>query len=325
MSAGPGNGRWGDLDRPPLRMDALRRALLAPDGPIARLELVDRAGSTNADLLAAASQPSPVATQTLSGSDVGTDQELWPHLSALVADHQTSGRGRLDRSWQTPPRTALTFSLLVRPGSVPMAAWSWVPLLTGLAVVRALRAVAGVPAGLKWPNDVLVGDLPEARKVAGVLVEVASTPSGPALVVGVGVNVTSTRAELPVPTATSLRLEGSATTDRDTLLRALLRELAAVLERWRRAGGDAAGTGLAAGVREVCLTLGRTVRIEQPGSGSTLVGVAEGLVDDGRLLVRADGSEPVAVAAGDVVHLRDTGSDAAHGGQGRQGGRPGGA
>jgi BirA family biotin operon repressor/biotin-[acetyl-CoA-carboxylase] ligase len=169
-------------------------------------------------------------------------------------------------------------------------------------VVRTLRSTAGLQAGLKWPNDVLVGPMPGARKVAGILAEVA-TSRPPALVLGVGLNVTTTESDLPVPTATSLRIEGSATTDRDTLLRALLRELAAVLTRWQEAGGDVVGSGLAAEVREVCLTLGRPVRVELPG-GQPLVGVAEELADDGRLVVRTpDGAVPV--PAGDVVHLRD--------------------
>ena len=105
------------------------------------------------------------------------------------------------------------------------------PLLAGLAVVRTLRATAGLQAGLKWPNDVLVGDPPEARKVAGILSEVTTGPS-PALVLGIGVNVTTTAEEVPVPTATSLRMEGAATTDRDTVLLRAVRELVDVLARW---------------------------------------------------------------------------------------------
>jgi BirA family biotin operon repressor/biotin-[acetyl-CoA-carboxylase] ligase len=307
---GAGGGSWVDLDRPPLSAPALRRALLAPAGPLTRLEVVARAGSTNADLLAAAADP-----------------VAWPDLSALVADHQARGRGRSGRAWHTPPRAAVTASLLLRPASPPPS-WSWLPLLAGLGVVRALRDVAGVPAALKWPNDVLVAepdagpdprpdgpDAPEGsggeggpggepvhglRKVAGVLVEVA----GPAVAVGVGVNVTQGRDELPVPTATSLRLAGSATTDRDTVTRAVLRSVAAQYERWRAAGGDAVAAGIADAVRESCVTLGRSVRVHRPG-GSVLQGVAEGIDDDGRLLLRSPGGVDHAVSAGDVEHLRD--------------------
>lgn len=283
-------GGWVDLDRPPLRADALRRVLVAPHGPLGRLEVVARTGSTNADLVAAAA-----------------DEVGWPELSALVAEHQVGGRGRAGRSWTTGPRAALTVSVLLRPAAPP-ATWSWLPLLVGLGVVRALRDVAGVPAQLKWPNDVVVpgpdGDagagVHGALKVAGVLAEVA----GPAVVVGVGLNVTQTRAELPVPTATSLRIAGAATTDRDTLLRAVLRSVAEQYGRWRDAGGDAIACGVADAVRETCLTLGRAVRVELPGGGS-LVGTAEGLDDAGRLLLRTDAGTDHVVAAGDVQHLRD--------------------
>src|SRR5207248_4297447 len=98
----------------------------------------------------------------------------------VVAEEQTAGRGRLDRSWESPPRAGLTFSVLLRPVT---AADSWVPLLAGLAVARALNEQAGVEAALKWPNDVIVND----RKVAGVLAEAA----GGAVVIGVGLNVTT--------------------------------------------------------------------------------------------------------------------------------------
>jgi len=285
-----------------LRADALRRVLTVPNGPLSRLEVVPRTGSTNADLLAAS-----------------VDVSGWPELGVLIAEHQDGGRGRAGRDWFTPARAALTLSVLLRPAAPPTT-WSWLPLLVGLGVVRALRDVAGVQAGLKWPNDVLVaesesgsgegagaggnGDAPErlhgGRKVAGILAEA----SGPAVVVGIGVNVTQTREELPVGTATSLRLAGSATTDRDTVARAVLRSVAAQYVRWREADGDAVACGVADAVRESCLTLGRFVRVDLPGGGS-LVGTAEGVDGAGRLLLRsAEGADHV-VAAGDVRHLRD--------------------
>jgi BirA family biotin operon repressor/biotin-[acetyl-CoA-carboxylase] ligase len=284
MRAGP----WDDLQRPPLRADALRRALLAPAGPLSRLDVVPQAGSTNADLLAAAA----------------AEPGAWPDLSALVADHQVAGRGRLERSWETPPRTAVTVSLVLRP-AVAFERWSWLPLLAGAAVSEALRRVAGLDAGLKWPNDVLVRDPDgEPRKVCGLLVEVL--PGATAAVLGVGLNVSQSRAELPVTTATSLRLAGAATTDRDTVLRAVLRAVADRYRRWVAAGGDVVASGLAAGVREACWTLGLPVRVELPG-GPALTGVAEELDDQGRLVVRRPDGTPEAVAAGDVVHVRAAG------------------
>lgn len=281
----PGS-RFTDLDRPPLSETALRRALVdeaAGAGALARLDVVAEAGSTNADLLARAGDPGG-----------------WPHRSLLVAEHQQAGRGRLDRTWVTPPRAALTLSLLLRP-SAPRGRWGWLPLLAGVAVVRALREGSGVDAGLKWPNDVLLPPRPGtdegAGKVAGLLAQV----EGDVVVLGIGLNVTSTADELP-PGGTSLRLAGAATTDRDTVLRALVRELLRQLDAFESADGDAVTCGLAGAARELCVTLGQAVRVERPGGA--LLGDAEGLDDDGRLLVREPSGALTAVAAGDVVHLR---------------------
>lgn len=282
---GPGLGRWARLDRPPLDAAALAAALVTPAGPFARLDVVAASGSTNADLVAAA-----------------RTQEDLPDLTVLTTDHQHAGRGRLGRSWQTPARAALATSLLLRP-PVPVARWSWLSLLAGLAVSEALRSVAGVDARLKWPNDVVVVSGPGPGKVAGVLTEVVLTPRGPAAVVGAGVNVTQSRAELPVETATSLLLAGAATLDRDTLLRVTLRQTAQSYRDWVATGGDAVACGLAHRVREACTTLGQQVRVELPGGVAPLTGVAQEVDDDGRLVVDVDGG-PVAVAAGDVVHVR---------------------
>lgn len=253
---------FGDLDRPPLRPAALQRAL-APDGW--RLEVLERAGSTNA----------VVAERARAGEPDGL---------VVVAEQQTRGRGRLDRTWLSPPRAGLTFSVLLRPG-LPQAQWPWLPLLTGLAVSVALRGPAEVEAVLKWPNDVLIG----GRKVCGVLAEVV----GPdAVVVGIGLNVTTRRDELPHDEATSLQLESAATTDRDTLLRAVLRAVG-VVQREPFAARDA--------YRDRCSTIGRTVRLELPGR-PPVEGSAEAVDDAGRLVV--DG---VAYGAGDVVHVRPAG------------------
>jgi BirA family biotin operon repressor/biotin-[acetyl-CoA-carboxylase] ligase len=249
---------YDDLDRPPLRPAALTRAL-APDGW--RVEVMDQATSTNA----------VVAERVRSGEAAGL---------VVVAEEQSAGRGRLDRVWVSPPRAGLTFSLLLRPASPP-AEWPWLPLLAGLAVARALRSRAGVPAVLKWPNDVLVG----GRKVCGLLAEAVAG----GLVVGIGLNVTTRAGELPHPEATSLQMEGARTTDRDTLLRAVLREVTEVMS-------DVAAAKAA--YRELCSTVGALVRIELPGDLS-VEGLADAVDDDGRLVV-----EGVAYGVGDVVHLR---------------------
>src|SRR5258708_23788553 len=117
---------------------ALTDKLLAGSQLYTSIGVVEQTGSTNADLLAAAR----------SGAAAG---------AVLVAEEQTAGRGRLDRSWQSEPGASLTFSVLLRPSGVPAASRGWLPLLTGVAMVSALRAQTGLDISLKWPNDVLAG------------------------------------------------------------------------------------------------------------------------------------------------------------------------
>lgn len=215
----------------------------------------------------------------------------------IVADHQTAGRGRLDRAWVTPPRAALTFSTLLVPADVPLARWPWLPLLAGVAVAEAVRRVARLEAMLKWPNDVLVG----RQKVAGILVEQVDRPGSLAAVLGVGINVSSRAHELPVEHATSLELAGAGEVDRAELLAEVLSALGEHYDAWRRADGDGQ-QGLRATYQEMCATLGQQVRVALP-SGGTVAGEATGIDTDGRLLVRAD-EGVVALGAGDVVHVR---------------------
>ena len=234
----------------------------------------------------------------------GRAREGAPEGLVVVTEHQTAGRGRLDRAWTTPARSALTFSLLLRP-RVPAEQWPWLPLLTGHAVAGALRSHA-FPAGVKWPNDVLVDD----RKVAGILVERVETPTGPAAVLGIGLNVRLPADLLPVPTATSLLVEaeerGVDLPARGPLLVTLLQTLRGAYDDWQE-GGDAAADRLRAAYADACVTLGRQVRVELPGADA-LVGAAVGVDRHGRLLVepaeQAAGGAAVALSAGDVVHVR---------------------
>lgn len=262
---------------------ALRTTASAPRGPWARLEVVDRTGSTNADLRAAAAR----------------GPEAAPDRSVLLAHHQVAGRGRRDRAWQARSAEGLTLSVLLRPDGVPRARWGWAPLLTGVALVLAVED--DVPAALKWPNDLLLGEAP--RKAAGILAEVVDggPGAGPALVIGIGVNVATGRDALPAG-ATSLAAEG-VERGRPDLLGDLLAVLASLDDDWREAGGDAASSGLLAAYREHCATLGRRVRIELPGD-RTLVGRAVDVDDEGRLVVRDDHDRETRVIAGDVVHVR---------------------
>ena len=238
------------------------------------------------------------STNAVAAAAVAAGSE--PRL-AVVTDHQTAGRGRLDRSWETPAGVALTFSAVVDP-DVPDARWPWLPLLAGLAVSAAVRRTTGVEATLKWPNDVLVGD----RKLAGILVERLLRRTGradrPVAVVGIGINVH--QSALPLDGATSLALEGSPV-DRAHLLEAVLERLTAELAGWRSSGGDPEGGpgNLHASYQQTCATLGREVTAHLPGN-RTVTGLAEEVDAMGRLVVRSAAGERTAVGAGDVLHVR---------------------
>ncbi|MFC5747033.1 biotin--[acetyl-CoA-carboxylase] ligase [Actinomadura rugatobispora] len=285
---------YGDLDRPPLHEGALRRALVRPGALWRDVRVVPETGSTNADLAAASREGAPEGT-------------------VLATELQTAGRGRLGRPWAAPPRSGLMFSMLLRP-SVPAERLGWVPLLTGVAVAVAVRrmtawseAGAGffaqegdredvaVDIRLKWPNDLLVGD----RKLAGILGEMVDD----AVVVGVGLNVGLREDELPVPTATSLAIEGAPLSDRAPLLRAILREFETWYREWTALGGDPETSGLRTAYKDLCVTLGQDVRVDLPGGG-TLRGAAADVDDAGRLVVVSPEQGERAVGAGDVVHLR---------------------
>ncbi|MEU8714781.1 biotin--[acetyl-CoA-carboxylase] ligase [Streptomyces sp. NPDC093272] len=281
-AADENNNRWSDLDRPPLGAAGLRRSLVREGGLYRDIEVVARTGSTNSDLVARA------------------EAEDAAEGTVLVAEEQTSGRGRLDRRWTAPPRSGLFFSVLLRPAGVPVARWGWLPLLTGVAVATGLARVAGVDTALKWPNDLLVTVGGEERKAGGILAERAGED---AVVVGVGINVSLGAAELPVPQAGSLALAGAVSTDRDPLLRAVLRSLEDWYGRWRAADGDPAASGLQETYAAGCATLGRTVRAELPGDRS-LVGEAVAVDGDGRLVIATKEGVQEPVGAGDIVHLR---------------------
>jgi len=182
-----------------------------------------------------------------------------PIGSVVVTDHQSAGRGRLDRRWEAPPGTALLASFVLPRH----------PLLSLAAGVAAAEA-CGEGVGLKWPNDLMVGD----RKAGGILVEVAADKA----IVGIGINLTAAP-----PGAATIAQPRDQLLERlrERLARWSVADSAAVLDRWR----------------ELSVTLGRTVRVELPGR--VIEGVAAGIDEGGALIV---GGEHV--SAGDVIHLR---------------------
>jgi len=260
--------------RPPLDGPALTARSTAGSELWRSLEVRDRVGSTNAELAAAAAADAPEG-------------------QVLVAEFQDAGRGRLDRTWTSPPRAGLTVSLLIRP-DVPAARRAWLSLLTGVALAEAVGETPGVRASLKWPNDLLA---PDGAKLAGILAETA----GPAVVVGVGLNVTTTAAELP-GTGTSLALQTGGPVDRGAVLLGFLRAFERRYLPWVAALGDPVASGLARDYLAWCSTVGTAVTVTLP-DGSTLDGVAESVDWDGRLVVRTAGGV-VELASGDVRHVR---------------------
>jgi BirA family biotin operon repressor/biotin-[acetyl-CoA-carboxylase] ligase len=254
---------------------AVLTASLSSGGSMWRVvEVVEAIGSTNAELVSRA------AADEAEGL-------------VLVAEHQQAGRGRLDRTWTSPPRAGLTVSVLLRP-AVPAARRAWLSLLTGVALAEAVSEVAGVRASLKWPNDLLA---PDGAKLAGILAESA----GSAVVVGVGLNVSTRRDELP-DTGTSLALVREEPVDRAAVLLGFLRALERRYLRWVEVLGDPVSSGLARDYLVWCSTVGATVTVTMP-DGSALEGVAEAVDWDGRLVVRT-AAGVLELASGDVRHVR---------------------
>lgn len=208
-------------------------------------------------------------------ADVGAPEGL-----VAVAEHQSAGRGRLGRSWEAPAGTGLMLSVLLRPADLAPDRLHLVTAAVGLSAQRACRAVAGFTPELKWPNDLLVGD----AKLAGILAD----SGGGAVVVGLGLNL-----HWAPPGAVAADDVAGHPVGRDELLASTLTYLDAALGRWLQVGEHYA---------LACATVGRRVRVEL--HEETIEGLAEAVDAAGRLVVRPDGGEPVALSAGDVVHLR---------------------
>ncbi|MCK9893846.1 biotin--[acetyl-CoA-carboxylase] ligase [Frankia sp. AgB32] len=207
----------------------------------------------------------------------------------LVAERQTAGRGRLDRSWLSRPGAGLTVSLLLRP-SLETARLGWLPMVVGTSLAATVQSFAGQPAVLKWPNDVQV----DGAKLAGILTELVPVPAPASVIIGFGFNVLAEPDELPERSTSLLQLGApAAALDRTALLGRLLGDLVTALAAWEADPGQARAAYLAR-----CATVGRQVRLMLPGGGVE-TGTATDVDPDGRLVV--DGR---AYSAADVVHLR---------------------
>lgn len=232
-----------------------------------RVSVVDITESTQADLL-----------QLVSSNEALSKQ-------VIVSEYQSAGRGRLDRNFEAAPMSALTFSMYIEP-KVDKAEWSFLTLLSALSVREAITSLDGaISLEVKWPNDLLIGE----KKCAGIIAQ--ATEKG--VVIGIGINVGMKEAELPVPTATSLAIEGSLELDRNRILAAILNHFEVNLQIWEL------GKSFITEYKEASATIGAMVEVTLPG-GDVLKSKAIGITDAGELLLESG----EAVTVGDVVHLR---------------------
>ena len=208
------------------------------------------------------------------------------HGDVFVTEFQSAGRGRLDRTFEAPKSSALLFSLYLEPKQ-NKTEWSFIPLLTGISLLTALKSIdQNINLNLKWPNDLLIAD----RKVAGILVE--ARDSG--VLIGIGLNVEMEESELPVTNATSLALANFGELNRNIILPALLKSLETTIDLWE------SGSKLPLEhYRQASSTLGQEVEVHLP-AGEILRSQAANITENGELQLASG----VLVNVGDVIHLR---------------------
>jgi len=220
-----------------------------------------------------------------------------PEGLCVVAREQTKGRGRLDRSWQSPPDAGLYMSLVLRP-QFAMNAWPLITLMAALAVYDSLMKTCQLRADIKWPNDLCVND----RKLCGILAETVETSTGAAAVVGIGINLTSEILPLVPSEATSVESVTGERPDGEIILDELLKSIAERYELLNSA------PGCEHTIREWCAhssyAMGRRVRVTL--SDEIFEGTTRGLESDGALRVETAAGRMRIVRAGDVTALRST-------------------
>jgi BirA family transcriptional regulator, biotin operon repressor / biotin---[acetyl-CoA-carboxylase] ligase len=214
----------------------------------------------------------------------------------IIADRQTAGKGRLGRQWQSPPAVNFYASVLLRPTFLPRQA-PQLTFLSAVATVRAVQEVAGLPARVKWPNDVLVG----GRKIAGLLNEMsAETERINYVILGIGVNLNMRAEQFPEELrypATSVLLETGAPVSRNTFGRALLRHLDSLYTLYLAEGFLPLRRAWEAHFDLV----GRPVEVDF--RGTVLQGLVNGIDEEGALLLQRSGGQVEKVLAGDVRPL----------------------
>lgn len=209
--------------------------------------------------------------------------------TVIVAEHQTSGRGRAGRMWVDEPGDGLLLSVILRP-EVARDSLSALPLLVGAAVAEALEQVAPITCQLKWPNDVWI----DGRKVAGVLLATHQDEGGLTIVAGIGINVNMPVEGLP-DGGISLSVASGRSVDREAVLEVIVSSLDAHYGHFVDSGGAA---DLAAWRHRAALT-GELVEVVQ--GDETLTGRYQGIDDDGALVLETSSGERWRVVAGDLV------------------------
>ena len=252
-----------DAPRAPLNKSQLSQAI----SRYWRVSVVEVTGSTQDDLFELASNESAIPK------------------TILASEYQTTGRGRLDRTFTAAPMSALTFSLYIEP-KIEREEWSFLTLLAGLSVHEALASLdPQTMVGVKWPNDLLIGE----KKCGGIIAQ--ATKKG--VVLGIGINVAMAAEELPVENATSLALEGFTHLDRNEILAAIINHFEINVEMWEH------DKSFLVEYRSASVTIGKDVEVTLPG-GEIIRSKAVDISNAGALLLE-DGRE---VTVGDVVHLR---------------------
>ncbi|MBC7840333.1 MAG: biotin--[acetyl-CoA-carboxylase] ligase [Nitrospiraceae bacterium] len=274
---------------PPLTRDTIY-STLATTWVGRRIELFDCLPSTNREAV------------RLAQADV-------EHGTVVVAESQTAGRGRLSRTWFSPPGINLYCSIILRTARPPerLTEWlSWLPLVSALAAGEAIEQVSSIHVSVKWPNDLLISE----RKVGGILCESgAGSRSDPFQIIGIGINVNGGQDDWPADlrdSATSIRQERKILVDRNRLLAQLLLELEHCLDELAVHGTSR----LALAYHQRCSTIGITVRATLAG-GEVIVGLAEGIGQDGSLRIRPQTAHPhsetpeiVTLRVADIIHVR---------------------
>lgn len=223
------------------------------------------------------------------------------HGTVIVADSQTAGRGRMDRTWFSPPGTNLYCSAILRMKrpTEGLTEWlSWLPLVSALAAAEAIEAVSSLHVSVKWPNDLLISE----RKVGGILCESGSgTGSSPFQIIGIGLNVNVEQQDWPEEireSATSIWQHQQRVVDRNRLLAQLLLELEQCIDEL----ADHGTNRLALAYHQRCDTIGQKVKATM-ANGDLCVGRAEGIGQDGALMVRPDTTQPGSKTP-EIIHLR---------------------